>query len=102
MLSITINIEDDLRDEWMAWVTPKVNSILGDKKLVHDFRILKIVKEEPGMGSTYSFQYHLASQGHIELFEERYNREVAAEMYRFYKEKFVEFRTKLEVVDWKS
>lgn len=101
LLSITINIEDELRDEWMAWVTTKVKSLLSDKELVHDFRVLKIMKEEPGQGSTYSFQYHLHNLGQVELFEERYNREVAAEMYRFYKEKFVEFRTKLEVIDWK-
>ncbi len=100
LLSITINIEDQLRDEWMAWVTAKVKSILSDKALVQDFRVLKIVKEEPGQGSTYSFQYHLQDLAGVDLFEERYDREVAAEMYRFYNEKFVEFRTKLEVVDW--
>ncbi len=100
LLSITINIEDDLRDEWMSWVNSKIKIILADKELVKDFRVLKIMKEEPGQGSTYSFQYHLADLEKVDFFEERYNREVAAEMYRFYKEKFVEFRTKLEVVNW--
>lgn len=101
LLSITINIEDDLRDEWMSWVNAKINAILADKNLVHDFRILRIMKEEPGQGSTYSFQYHLNDLMRVKLFEQRYNQEVAAEMFRFYKEKFVEFRTMLEVVDWK-
>ncbi len=100
LLSITINIEDDLRDEWMAWVNPKIKLILSDENLVQDFRVLKIMKEEPGQGSTYSFQYHLADLATVERFEERYDREVAMDMYRFYKEKFVEFRTKLEVVAW--
>src|SRR5262249_10888400 len=100
LLSITINIEDEWKDEWMSWVNTKVKLILSDKNLVHDFRILKIMKEEPGQGSTYSFQYHIADLERVELFEERYDREVAVEMYRFYKEKFVEFRTRLEVVDW--
>jgi hypothetical protein len=100
LLSITINIENEHRDEWLNWVNQKLKSILNDKGLVHDFRVLKILKEEPGMGSTFSFQYHLRDMATVNDFEEKYDREIATEMYRFYKEKFVEFRTKLEVVNW--
>ena len=100
LLSITINIEDGIKEEWMSWINTKVKSILADKKFVQDFRILKIMVEEPGQGSTYSFQYHLPNLEAVDLFEEVYDREVAADMYRFYKEKFVEFRTRLEVIDW--
>jgi hypothetical protein len=101
LFSITINIEDEVKEDWMAWVNEKIKPILTDKTLVHDFRILKILSEETNNGSSYSFQYHLHDWKGVELFEERYDREVAVDMYRFYKEKFVEFRTRLEVIDWK-
>jgi hypothetical protein len=100
LFSITINIEDSVQEEWMKWVNTKVKPIISDKNLVYDFRVLRIISEEPNNGSSYSFQYHLHDEEGIEVFEERYDREVAADMYRFYKEKFVEFRTRLEVVEW--
>jgi hypothetical protein len=100
LFSITINIEDGVREEWLSWINTKVKVLLSDKSKVHDFRVLKILNEEPGHGSTYSFQYHLPNLEGVDLFEEFYDQEVAADMYRFYKEKFVEFRTRLEVIDW--
>jgi hypothetical protein len=100
LFSITINIEEGIKEEWMSWINTKVKVLLADKNLVNDFRLLKIMMEEAGQGSTYSFQYHLPSLQDVEVFEELYDREIAADMYRFYNEKFVEFRTRLEVIDW--
>ena len=100
LFSITINIEDSHQEEWLTWVNKELKLLLSDKELVHDFRLLKILSEESGNGTSYSFQYHLRDQESVELFEERYDREIATAMYRLYKEKFVEFRTRLEVIDW--
>ena len=100
LFSITINIEDSVRDEWIIWVNRKVKPLLKDGSLVYDFRILRVMSEEENSGTSYSFQYHIRTLKEIEDFEERYDREVAVDMYRFYSEKFVEFRTRLEVVDW--
>ena len=101
LFSITINIEDSFRDEWLAWVTPKLRVLLEDKALVQDFRLLKILSEEPNNGSTYSFQYALATVEALAVFGEHYDQSIALGMYRLYKDKFVEFRTQLEIVDWK-
>ena len=101
LFSITINIEDSHQKEWLIWVKAELNKLVADKELVQDFRLLKILSEEPNSGSSFSFQYHLSSLTDMELFEERYDREVAVGMYRLYDEKFVEFRTRLELVDWK-
>ena len=100
LFSITINIDDNVRDEWLIWVNRKLKPLLADKSLIKDFRVLRILSEEQNNGSSYSFQYHLHNWEGVEKFEERYDLEVAIDMYRFYKEKFVEFRTRLEVVDW--
>jgi hypothetical protein len=101
LFSITINIEDSHQKEWLSWVKAALNKLLTDKALVQDFRLLKILSEEPNSGSSFSFQYHLSNLADVELFEDRYDREVAVGMYRLYDEKFVEFRTRLEVIDWK-
>ena len=101
LFSITINIEDYAREEWLAWVTRKLGPLITDKNLVHNFSLLKILSEEPNNGSSYSFQYHLHNMEGVDLFEKRYDREIALEMHSLYKEKFVEFRTRLEVIDWK-
>ncbi len=101
LFSITINIEDSHQKEWLSWVAEELKKLLADKELVQDFRLLKILSEEPNSGSSYSFQYHLSDLAKVELFEERYDREVAVGMYKRYDEKFVEFRTRLEVINWK-
>ncbi len=101
LFNITINIENQYREEWLDWINGKMKSLLNDKTLVLDFNILKIISEEMHNGSSFSFQYHIKDIEGIDVFEERYDREVAAGMYLLYKEKFVEFRTRLEVIDWK-
>ncbi len=101
LFSITINVDDEVREELLEWVNGKIRPLLTDKALVYDFRVLKILSDETGHGTSYSFQYHLHNWEGVETFEERYDNEVAAGMYRFYKEKFVEFRTRLELINWK-
>ena len=100
LYSININIEDSVREEWTIWVNNKLKPLLKEETLVYDFRILRILSEEENSGTSYSFQYHIRTLNEIEAFEERYDREVAVDMYKIYSEKFVEFRTKLELVDW--
>jgi hypothetical protein len=100
VLSITVNIDNDVKMEWLVWMKSKVEALLTDTKIVHHFRILKIVTEELEDGSNYSFQFYLTDLNKLQKFEEHYDLEVATDMYRFYREKFVEFRTKLEVIDW--
>ena len=101
LFSITINIEDSLCEEWFSWVNLKIKPLLLNDSLVQKFRVLKVLSEEENNGTSFSFQYDIATLVDINLFEERYDTEVAIEMYRLYSEKFVEFRTRLEVVEWK-
>jgi hypothetical protein len=99
LLSITINVDDQVRDELLEWINLRLKKMTSDKSLVHAFRMFRLISEEPGNGSTYSFQYQIPSIVEIDVFEEEYDRAIAVDMYRFYKDKFVEFRSRLELLD---
>lgn len=100
LYSITINIEDGATELWLPWMKTKIAEILLHEELVKQVRVLRILSEALGNGSSYSFQYHLPSEESIETFDTLYNSLIANEMLTLYKDRFVEFRTPLQELNW--
>jgi len=101
LFSITINVEEEITENWMEWLRTELKVVLQNKSLVQDFRVLKILSEELGNGNSYSFQFHLPKEESIPEFIDFYDNNIGIQMLRKYKGKFVEFRMPLKVLDWK-
>ncbi len=99
LYSVTINIEKDVHDEWFAWMkSVHVPSLLNTGFFLES-KILRLLNEEElNTGITYSFQYFLKDISTLESFQKDFEDKLDAELYKKYKNKFVEFRTVLEVV----
>ena len=99
LYSITINIDNDVHDKWMEEVSAVHIPAIKDTELVHDYKILKILDEEPNGGTTYSFQYFIKDLELVNVFQKKYITLISENMHKKYGGKFVEFNTLLELVD---
>ncbi|QED38668.1 DUF4286 family protein [Antarcticibacterium arcticum] len=95
--NVTINIQEDVHDEWVNWMKREhIPDMLKTDKFTKALMTRVLVEEQMG-GMTYSIQYTLESKEMLD----RYYKENAAELRAKstpFAGKFVAFRTELEVV----
>lgn len=96
--NVTINIDKDVHDEWLAWMLEKHIPDVLSTGLFLEARMSKLLIEEEGEGVTYSIQYTLESMKKMEIYESDHAPQLKDEVNRKYEGKFGAFRTKMEVV----
>lgn len=95
--NITVNIENDVREEWLQWMKEVHIPNVMSTGLFIENRICKVLVEEES-GTTYSVQYTCNKMGDIEKYQQEYAPGLQKEHSDKYQGKFVAFRTLLEVV----
>ena len=95
--NVTVNIENDVREEWLQWMKEKHIPDVMNTGLFLENKICKVLVNEE-QGTTYSIQYTCESMKNLE----EYKREHAARLQKKHADKFankfVAFRTVLEVL----
>jgi hypothetical protein len=95
--NVTINIENDVHDEWLEWMKQIHVPDVMKTGLFTESKILKIlVKEE--QGTSYCFQYTCRSMDDFQKYEKEHAPRLRQDVLNKYKDKFTAFRTLLEVV----
>lgn len=98
LYSVTVNIDNRVRDEWFEWMrNVHVPEVLATGLFVEN-KILRLLNEEENDGTTYSFQYLLKSMEDYNAYQEKHAPALQAAHRNRYKDQFVAFRTLLEVV----
>jgi hypothetical protein len=64
-----------------------------------EYRFMKVLGDEESGGGTYSVQYLCESMEKFKKYEEKFAPTLRTEMIARYKDKFIAFRTLLEVVE---
>ena len=96
--NVTVNIEDSVHNEWLRWMREvHIPDVMNTGMFVEN-RILKVIGDEESGGSTYSIQYICKSMNEFRQYEEVFAPALRAEVNERYKDKFVAFRTLLEVI----
>jgi hypothetical protein len=99
LYNVTFNIDNSYHDEWLAWMKSKYVPELMATGLFVRHTILKLMNEEDNGGTTYAFQYFLKSMNELEAFEKNHAPALQAKHQQRFADKFVAFRTVLEVVE---
>ena len=98
LYSVTVNIDRAVHDEWLRWMIEKhVPDVLATG-LFTEYKILRLLNEEENGGITYSFQYFTESLENLEEYQTTYASALQKEHTERYRDRFVAFRTVLEVV----
>jgi hypothetical protein len=98
LYSVTVNIDNEVHDEWLHWMkTEHIPDVLSTGLFV-DNKILRMLDEVENGGVTYSFQYYLNNAEDFQTYQQHHAARLQDEHARRYQDRFVAFRTLLEVV----
>ncbi|MDC6366133.1 MULTISPECIES: DUF4286 family protein [Flavobacteriaceae] len=96
--NVTINIDESVHDEWLSWMRDKhVPDMLSTGKFSHA-KMTKVLVEEDMGGITYSVQYTTQDRRTLESYYKEDADRLRAEGQKLFPNKFVAFRTELEVI----
>jgi hypothetical protein len=95
--NVTINIDDDVRDEWIKWMKEvHIPEVMGTGHFT-EYKMCKVLVNEDS-GTTYSIQYTCTSMDELEAYQKNHAPELQQKTKNKYEGKFVAFRTLLEVI----
>lgn len=95
--NVTVSIDADVHDEWLAWMkNTHIPEVLATGLFIES-RMSRMLVEEEGGGITYSIQYTLESMDKMKEYEEKHAPRLRDDHTRRYNGKFGAFRTMMEV-----
>lgn len=96
--NVTVNIEEDIHDEWVNWMRSKHIPDVLKTGCFHEARFTRVMFKEE-LGITYSTQYLCDSEKVLQHYANNFAPALQKEFKDKYEGKFNVFRTMLEVVD---
>lgn len=95
--NVTVNIENDVKDEWLHWMkTVHIPDVMATGHFLEN-KICKVLVDEE-QGTTFSIQYTAATMKDLEEYQRLHSPRLQKEHSMRYANKFVAFRTLLEIV----
>jgi hypothetical protein len=95
--NVTVNIEHDVHDEWLKWMkTEHIPDVMKTGFFIEN-KICKVLVDEE-QGITYSIQYTAPDMQALETYQRDHAPRLQKEHNDRFANKFVAFRTLLEVV----
>ena len=95
--NVTVNIEDDVHQEWLQWMKEVHIPDVMDTGLFIENKICRVLVEEE-TGTTYSVQYSCNGLEEYNKYKEEFASILQEAHSKKFANKFVAFRTLLEVV----
>ena len=96
--NVTLNIEDDIHQEWLEWMRKVHIPEVLSTGLFNGYRLCRLLDVEDA-GTTYSVQYSCNSLDDYKMYKAEHAPRLQQETFRKFGDKFVAFRTLMEVVE---
>ncbi len=97
--SVTTNIEDSVKADWLEWMKNTHIPEVMNTGLFLGNRFMRVIGDEESGGGTYSVQYLCESMEKFKQYEAKFAPALRAETITRYQDKFIAFRTLLEVLE---
>ena len=98
LYNVTINVDDDIHHEWLEWMQKVHIPELLSTGLFTGYRICRLLDVEDE-GTTYTVQYSCKSLEEYNTYKVEHAPRLQKDMIQKFGEKFVAFRTLMEVVE---
>ncbi len=99
LYNVTVNVEDDVHDKWFEWMKGKhIPEVMATGCFVAN-RMLKVLSEVENNGTTYSIQYYFNRMEEYVKYQDKFAKPLQADHMANFKDKYVAFRTLLEIVE---
>ncbi len=99
LYNVTVNVEDDIHDDWLVWMRSTHIPAVMETGCFAANRMLKLLSEIENNGTTYSLQYYFNKMEDYVRYQDKFSKSLQAEPTERYRDKFVAFRTLLEIVE---
>lgn len=96
--NVTINIDESVHEEWLAWIHQHIPAVLATGKFVSAKLTQVLVDEELG-GRTYSVQYRANSREDLDSYYRDHADALRTAGLKQFADKMVAFRTELKIVN---
>ncbi|MFT7333816.1 MAG: hypothetical protein ACI81S_002037 [Sphingobacteriales bacterium] len=97
LYNVTVKVEATIEKDWLDWMkTVHVPDVMKTGMFA-DYKICRVLGEEAE--NTFSFQYFAHSTEHLQKYQKDHAPQLQKEHSDRYKDKFVAFRTLLEVIE---
>ena len=99
LYNVTISVDSAIEEEWISWMKDVHIPEVLNTGLFTEHKILKLLEPEPEEGaSTYAIQYYLKSEADYKNYNNNFAADLQKKHMDKYKDRFMAFRTVLEVV----
>jgi hypothetical protein len=95
--NVTVNIDDSVHEEWVKWMKEQHIPAVMATGYFLEYKMCRILVEEES-GTSYSIQYTCNNIDDLKEYQAKHAPRLQKEHAEKYKDKFVAFRTLLEVV----
>ncbi len=97
LYSVTVNVEDDIHEEWIKWMKEiHIPEVMGKGCFIEN-KMMKLL-DPPQEGHTYSFQYFCETMDKLKEYQSNHAPSLQADLQNRYANKYAAFRTVLEVL----
>jgi len=99
LYNVTVKIIQTLETEWLQWMRETHIPDVMNTGLFINHKICKILHEEEDGGVTYAFQYFCKDMDAFNEYQAKHAKALQADHTNRYKDKYVAFRTLMEVIE---
>ena len=96
--NVTLKIAKSVRVEWLEWMKNKHIPDVMKTNMFVSSQISRILGEDETEATTYAIQYTCKDMKTLQEYQEKYALALQAEHSERYKDKYIAFRTLLEVI----
>ncbi|TVZ56411.1 uncharacterized protein DUF4286 [Lutibacter sp. Hel_I_33_5] len=95
--NVTVNIEESVHEEWLAWMQDHISEVLNTGKFI-SAKLTQVLVEEDMGGITYSIQYTANSREDLDEYYKEDAPKLRSEGMKKFADKMLTFRTELKVI----
>lgn len=99
LYGVTVNINHDVHDEWLAWMKEQHVPDVMKTGMFTEYRICRLIGDAESGGVTYNIQYVCDSLQQYQQYQDVFAPALQAEHTEKFKDRFVAFRTILEIIE---
>jgi hypothetical protein len=96
--NVTVKVESQIADEWLQWLLNEHIPVLMQTKCFTDYKVVRLLEVDDSEGPTYAVQYYAQSKADYDRYIEIYSSAMRRNSVEKWGERFVAFRSVMEVV----
>lgn len=96
--NVTVKVDASDSDEWLEWLVEEHIPEILKTGCFKDFKILRLLEIDDNEGPTYAIQYFAESKADYNRYIQLHADELRRKSYEKWGEKFIAFRSVMEVV----